>query len=76
MRNTSSHPALGCAIGNIAVKGKLPAELDAFLFAKYKIHTVGIVWENIKGVRFTPIVYTTTKQLDTLVAGITAFVKG
>jgi len=56
VRNTSSHPALGCAIGNIAVKGKLPAELDAFLFAKYKIHTVGIVWENIKGVRITPIV--------------------
>ena len=73
--NTSLDPKWGCAIGNIGFEGKKPGELDAFLFEKYKIHTVGIVWENINGVRITPNIYTTTKNLDLLVEGITAFSK-
>ncbi|MBC7886859.1 MAG: aminotransferase class V-fold PLP-dependent enzyme [Ferruginibacter sp.] len=73
--NTSPDPKWGCAIGNIAIEGKKPGELDAFLFDKYKIHTVGIVWENINGVRITPNVYTTLKNLDLLVEGITAFTR-
>lgn len=74
--NTSLDPQWGCAIGNVAIEGKKPGELDAFLFEKYKIHTVGIVWENINGVRITPNVYTTIKNLDLLVEAITAFAKG
>ena len=62
-------------IGNVGIDGKKPGELDSFLMDKYKIHTVGIVWENINGVRITPNVYTTTKNLDVLVEGITAFAK-
>lgn len=74
--NTSLHPKWGCAIGNVLVEGKRPGELDAFLLDKYKIHTVSIDWENIHGIRVTPNVYTTIKQLDLLVEGITAFAKG
>jgi selenocysteine lyase/cysteine desulfurase len=73
--NTSLNSKWGCAIGNVGIDGKKPGELDSFLFDKYKIHTVGIVWENISGVRITPNVYTTTKNLDLLVEGITAFAK-
>lgn len=73
--NTSLHPAWGCAIGNVAIEGKKPGELDAFLLDKYRVHTVGIEWENIKGVRITPNVYTTTKNLDVLVEGIMQFAK-
>ncbi|OSZ77322.1 aminotransferase [Chitinophagaceae bacterium IBVUCB2] len=73
--NTSMNPKYGCAIGNVLVEGRKPGELDSFLLDKYKVHTVGIVWENINGVRVTPNVYTTTKNLDVLVEGITAFVK-
>lgn len=73
--NTSLNPKYGCAIGNVGIDGKKPGELDSFLMDKYKIHTVGIVWENINGVRITPNVYTTTKNLDVLVEGITAFAK-
>lgn len=73
--NTSLHPKWGCAIGNIGIEGKKPGELDSFLFDKYKIHTVGIVWENINGVRITPNVYTTVKNLDLLVEGISTFAK-
>jgi selenocysteine lyase/cysteine desulfurase len=72
---TSLKPGFACAIGLVAVKNRKPAELDQFLFNKYKIHTVGIEWENIKGVRITPHVYTTTRQLDTLVQAITEFAK-
>lgn len=72
---TSLKPGFACAIGLVSVKNRKPAELDQFLFNKYKIHTVGIEWENIKGVRITPHVYTTTRQLDTLVQAITEFAK-
>jgi hypothetical protein len=59
----------------VGIEGKKPGELDSFLFDKYKIHTVGIVWENISGVRITPNVYTTISNLDVLVEGITQFAK-
>ncbi len=73
--HTSFKKEFGCAIGLVSVDGKTPAELESFLWDNYKIHTVGIIWENIKGVRITPNVYTSTKNLDRLVEGITAFVK-
>lgn len=70
---TSTKPGYGCAIGLVSIDGKKPAELDNFLYTNYKVHTVGIEWENIKGVRITPNVYTTLKNLDTLVDGIRKF---
>ena len=73
--NTSLNPKWGCAIGNVAIDGKKPADLEAFLFDKYKIHTVSIEWENIHGVRITPSVYTTIGNLDLLIEGITTFAK-
>ena len=73
--NTSLNPKWGCAIGNVGIEGKKPAALEAFLFDNYKIHTVGIEWENIHGVRITPNVYTTIGNLDLLVEGITTFAK-
>ena len=47
-----------------------PGELDNALFNTYKIHTVGIVWENISCVRITPHVYTKLQDLDKLVRAI------
>jgi selenocysteine lyase/cysteine desulfurase len=73
--NTSLHPDYGCAIGNIGFDGKEPADLDRFLLDKFKVHTVAINWENIRGVRVTPNVYTTTANLDILVEGIRAYAK-
>ena len=73
--NTSLDPKWGCAIGNVGIQGKKASELDSFLMEKYKIHVVGIEWENIHGIRVTPNVYTTTKNLDLLVEGISAFAK-
>ncbi len=59
-----------CAISNIAIEGMKPGDVAGTLHSKYKIHTVGIDWENIHGVRVTPHVYTSTKDLDRLVTAI------
>jgi selenocysteine lyase/cysteine desulfurase len=72
---TSQKPGFGCAIGLLGMEGKPPKELDAFFFNKYKIHTTTIEWENLKGVRITPNVYTTTRELDILVEAISDFAK-
>lgn len=69
--HTSLNPAFSCAIAGVSVEGKTIAQLDGELFNTYKIHTVGIVWENISCVRITPHVYTKTKDLDKLISAIT-----
>ncbi len=69
--NTSLKDEYSCAICGVSVKGFTPQEVDAKLFDKYKIHTVGITWENISGVRVTPHVYTTLQDVDTLAMALT-----
>lgn len=65
--HTPMSPKYSGAIALVSVEGMTPAEVDNALFAKAKIHAVGIVWENISGVRITPHVYTSLKDLDRLV---------
>ena len=64
-----------CAIASIAVKNKKPEEVSGELFNKYKIHSVAINWENIHSVRIAPNVYTSTRDLDKLVAAIKGMTK-
>jgi selenocysteine lyase/cysteine desulfurase len=71
--HTSFKPAYGCAVGMLSVKGRKPAELHEFLMTRYKIYTVAIEWENINGVRVTPNVYTSLKQLDLFVQAVKEF---
>ena len=63
---------LSCAIASLAIAGKKPEEVSSELFSKYKIHTVAINWENIHGVRVTPNVYTSRKDLDKLAQAVLA----
>jgi selenocysteine lyase/cysteine desulfurase len=65
--NTSLKDEYSCAICGVSIDGMTPGELDSALFNEYKIHTVGIVWENISCVRITPHVYTRIQDLDKLV---------
>jgi len=71
----SFNPDFSCALANISFEGKDASELDNFLWNKYKIHTVGIKYEDVNGVRITPNVYTSTDDLDRLVKAIHAFSK-
>ena len=68
--HTSLNAKYSCAICGVSIEGMTPAELEAALFNKYKIHAVGIVWENISCVRVTPHVYTPLADLDKLVRAI------
>jgi len=59
-----------CAIGNVAIEGMTPDELEAFFYDKYRIFTVAINNKAVKGVRVTPHLYTTLENLDLLVDAI------
>ena len=73
--HTSFKDEYACAICGVSVDGMTPGELDSALFSNYKIHTVGIVWENISCVRITPHVYTRIQELDKLVMAIDTIAK-
>ncbi|MGC2637119.1 MAG: aminotransferase class V-fold PLP-dependent enzyme [Acidobacteriaceae bacterium] len=68
--HTSLRPEYSCAIGGVSIDGMTPGQVAGALFERWKIHTVGIVWENISCVRVTPHVYTRPADLDTLVSAI------
>ncbi len=68
--HTSLKDAYSCAICGVSIDGMSPSQLDSALFSWHKIHTVGIVWENISCVRITPHVYTRLEDLDVLVKAI------
>ncbi len=70
--HTSLKPEFAGAVALFSINGMKPSEIDGQLLNKYKIHTTAIEWENISGVRVTPHVYHTPKDLDRLVAAITA----
>ncbi len=73
--NTSLKPQYSCSICGVSIDGMTPGELDNALFNTYKIHTVGIVWENISCVRITPHVYTRIEDLNKLVRAIEEIAK-
>jgi len=68
--HTSLNLNYSCAICGVSVDGMTPGQVASALFDRYKIHTVGIVWENISCVRVTPHVYTPIPDLDKLVGAI------
>jgi len=72
--NTPLSSEFSGAIALLAIKGKSPREISQYLMSKHQIHSVAIVWENIKGVRITPNVYTLTKDLDRLVNAVAAMI--
>ncbi len=67
---TSLHPDFGGAIALIAIDGQKPEKTAQLLQNKYKIHTTSSKTDNIYGVRITPNVYTSLRDLDRLVAAI------
>ena len=73
--NTSLKPEFSCALANFSIEGMEPGAIESTLFSKYKIHTSPVVWENIKGVRVTPHIYTSLADLDKLVDAIHFLVK-
>jgi selenocysteine lyase/cysteine desulfurase len=74
--HTSTDMRYACAIALVSIEGIKTTDLDSILYAKYKIHTVGIDRENIHGVRVTPHIYTSLKDLDRLIKAIREIAEG
>ena len=70
MVNTPNDPMRSCAIANVGIEGMKPADLAKTLFERYKVWTVAIDTANVHGVRVTPQVFTTPKELDVLVRAL------
>ncbi|WKN30734.1 aminotransferase class V-fold PLP-dependent enzyme [Porifericola rhodea] len=68
--NTPFEDHRSSAIANVSVKGLSSAELADQLFDGFKIFTVAIDSEAVKGVRITPHLYNTTQELDQLVSAL------
>lgn len=68
--NTSMDPRFGGAIGSFSLEGKEVGQITGDLLNKYQIHTTGVNWENIHGVRVSPNVYTLTTDLDRLIEAV------
>ncbi len=62
--HTSWQPNQSCGIANVEIVGVDPGALSGYLMDKHKIFTTAIMHEEFKGIRITPSVYTTLKELD------------
>lgn len=58
------------ALTTFGIKGKTAKDIHDHLWKDSRIHTTTITHEGVDGARVTPNVYTSTKDLDTLVAAI------
>jgi len=79
---TSYDPEQACGIGTFTVENMDLSELVQVLFKKHKIYiiTVGVPsfeldGENITGIRVTPSIYTTLRELDTFIEAVSYYVK-
>jgi selenocysteine lyase/cysteine desulfurase len=73
--NTPAEADRACAIANVGVTTLKPSDLAKTLLEKYKIWTVAIDYANVKGVRVTPNIYTTTEELDAFVKALKELAK-
>lgn len=68
--NTPVDPMRSAGIANVGVTSMAPAELAKTLLEKYRIWTVAIDREGVRGARITPNLYTTPAELDVLVRAL------
>jgi selenocysteine lyase/cysteine desulfurase len=61
---TSEDPAQACAIGMIAIDGIPAPKVTKHLLEKHGIITTPILHDDFEGLRITPNVYTTAREID------------
>jgi selenocysteine lyase/cysteine desulfurase len=62
--NTPSDPDRFCAIANFSVEGRDPHDIADLLLLKHRIIATPIVHTEFSGVRITPNIFTSLKELD------------
>jgi selenocysteine lyase/cysteine desulfurase len=53
-----------CALANFSVEGIDPVKLGGLLWDKYRINCTPIIHAEYSGIRITPNVYTTIREID------------
>jgi len=71
----SPDPAQSCGIGFLAFNGIDPGKIGAALVNKYGIYTSTIGHEEYTGLRITPNIYTTLKEIDVFADAVEREVK-
>jgi selenocysteine lyase/cysteine desulfurase len=61
---TPESSQLSGALGLVCIEGHEAPDIDGYLLSQHRIHTVGIKYEKINGIRVTPNVYTSFDDLD------------
>ena len=74
--NTSLKPEFSCGLCNFSIEGMEPKAIETKLFDKYKIVSAAMSVGNVNGVRITPHLYITTRDLDKLLTAINDMAKG
>ena len=72
---TSRDPAQSAGIGNFSVEGIAPGVIERYLWERHRIAAVAIVHAEFQGVRVTPNIYTTVREIDTFAAAIEKLVR-
>lgn len=73
---TSYDPEQSCGIGSFFIEGMDMEKLGQILFQKHKIIVTGIgVQDEFSGIRVTPSIYTTLRELDLFIEAVTYYVK-
>lgn len=72
---TSRKNQYSCGIGVIGFEGWKANQIEAKLMEKHKIHSVSMIYEKVDGIRVAPNVYTSIRDLDVLVKGLTEISK-
>jgi len=73
--NTSFDPAQFCAIANFKIEGTDPVKITDHLMTKHKIIATPIVHDEFLGIRITPNIFTTLRELDRFCGVIENMVK-
>ncbi len=73
--HTSLKPGLSCGLANVQVEGIDSAELVSHLWARHRIIVTPIKHPEFEGIRVTPAVYTTTRELDRFVEAMEAVIR-
>ena len=73
---TSYDPLQSCGIGTFTVENMDMVKLSQILFDKHKIYTISVqIPEDVVGIRVTPSIYTTLRELDLFIEAASYYIK-
>ena len=72
---TSYDPQMSCALSTVGIAGLEPGKIAEYLWAKRRILVTPIVHAEFQGLRITPNVYTTLREVDTFTEAMEGILK-